>query len=132
MKIHILIVFIFFNIYSNAQWTKTSGPEGCSPNCFARITTGIICGTPQGLYFSSDEGQTWEAYSVFPFRNIISIITFSDTIVLLLYDEYSINNYIDSVYSSTSFDGGLTWMNPVLVTPIGPRESVFHSLTCSQ
>lgn len=82
----IKIFFLIFSLIVNsacAQWTQTNGPEGCYPTCFARISSGILCGSVYGMYFSSEEGQTWQDFVHFSIYNIHSILTRSDTIFVI-------------------------------------------------
>jgi hypothetical protein len=117
-KFVILFSFSLASLNMNAQWTRLSGPEECSPTSLIRVSNNILCGTPQGIYVSSDEGVTWSDYANFPTKYIVAMINFSDTIVILYRSGYVEVDYYDSIYSTTSFDGGATWSTPYFTSEL--------------
>jgi photosystem II stability/assembly factor-like uncharacterized protein len=56
-----LILFIILGFASNAysQWVQCNGPDGGYITCFAMQGNGILAGTPDGIYATSDQGDNW-------------------------------------------------------------------------
>ncbi len=44
----------------NAKWARTSGPEGAIANAFVSTTAGLFAGTNEGVYFSANNGRSWQ------------------------------------------------------------------------
>ena len=111
----LLATFLFSSLNGMAQFTQLNGPEGCFPNCFAKISTGILCGSMQNLYISPNEGRNWVAFSDFQGKQICSMLTSSDTIVLLYFSGIEVYDSYDSIHVTKSFDGGQTWPLDTLI-----------------
>ena len=116
----VVICSFFFSVnYANAQWQQTSGPIGVYVNCLIQHDTVAVCGTMQGLYFSSDSGSTWQNYPKFQNKNIQSIFATGDTLILIYSSGFTEEYYYDSSFSVTSFDNGVSWSNPLLISIFG-------------
>ena len=112
MRVFILATLLTVMVSSAfGQWTRTNGPQECTPTSLIRISSGILCGTPQGIYITYDEGQTWHDFTNFPTKSIDAIYNIADTISVIYSSGYSEYN-TDSMFSSVSFDGGQTWTSP--------------------
>ncbi len=93
----VVICSFFFSVnYANAQWQQTSGPIGVYVNCLIQHDTVAVCGTMQGLYFSSDSGSTWQNYPKFQNKNIQSIFATGDTLILIYSSGFTEEYYYDS------------------------------------
>lgn len=86
---------------ASAQWVQTNGPTGVSAYCLAKHDSVILCGTYQGLYYTSDEGNSWQPYPLFQTYTINSIYVEGDTLILMCFS--------DSSFSISSFDNGISW-----------------------
>ena len=121
----ICVLSLIFN-NAKAQWQQTNGPIGVGVNCMIQHDTVVVCGTHQGLYFSSDSGYIWQQYSQFENKNIQSIYTKGDTLILLFSSGFLENEYYDSTFSVSSFNNGLTWTNPILISIYGYSPVTLH------
>ncbi len=120
----LLTTFLLSSIIGQAQFTQLNGPEACIPNCFAKISAGILCGSKQNLYISPDEGRNWIDFPGFQGKQIYSILTASDTMVLLYDSGIDFYDHYDSVRVTKSFDGGLTWPLDTLINTFPFRPSL--------
>ena len=105
MKILYVTLFVFlFTTVSISQWERTNGPEGISINSLARVDNVLYAGTKaDGVYASTDEGNTWYASnSGIETKNITVITSINDTLLAGTLDY--------GIYHST--DGGQTWLPP--------------------
>ena len=68
---------------AKAQWQQTNGPLEAQINCMIKHDTVVLCGTLQGMYYSSDSGNSWFEYQLFQNKNIQAIYSKGDTIILL-------------------------------------------------
>lgn len=131
-KGHKCIAFVLICVLSlilnnaKAQWQQTNGPIGVGVNCMIQHDTVVVCGTHQGLYFSSDSGYIWQQYSQFENKNIQSIYTKGDTLILLFSSGFLENEYYDSTFSVSSFNNGLTWTQPILISIYGYFPVTLH------
>ena len=115
-KIFIFSFLILQSFVCTAQWSRTNGPQGGFPNTFARISNKIFCGTNHGMYSSTDEGIFWQEFNPFAAKKIHSIITFSDTIIVAFNNSVNQEFSNDSIFTRTSFDGGINWSIPYLIS----------------
>lgn len=121
MLIKYLTPFVFLFILSfntNGQWTRTSGPEGCYATSLVRLPNSILCGTYQGIYQSFNEGVSWTDFPFFQSRAIQSMISYSDTLIILHGTGFMDYDILDSLFCSTSFDGGNSWSTPIYINDI--------------
>ena len=103
MKILLVILSVFlFTTVSISQWERTNGPEGMSINSLASVGNVLYAGTKaDGIYASTDEGNTWHASnSGIETKNITVITSINDTLLAGTLDY--------GIYHST--DGGQTWL----------------------
>lgn len=93
---------------TNAAWQQTSGPEGGYVFNLERNATTIYAGTENGLWGSSDEGQSWQ--SVNPALNDLRVLCHfvSDSEILALVIKLG-PHYEDYPYFIRSTDAGQTW-----------------------
>ncbi len=104
---YILFAFLFISLGTNAQWIQTNGPYGSnSVSSLTRIPTGILAGSSNGMYFSSDEAANWQDYPFFQSEIIWQIASSGDTILIM----HSPSN---NLLLSRSEDGGNTWSVPL-------------------
>ena len=123
----VLICILFLSLNNaSAQWQQTNGPIGVTVNCMIQHDTVVVCGTQQGIYFSSDSGYTWQQYSQFQNKNIQSIYSRGDTLIMLFSSGFLEDYYYDSTFSVTSFDNGITWTNPVMLSIFGDIPATLH------
>ena len=113
MKNYLLFLFWFsislpLTSQTNAEWQQTSGPEGGPVHNLERNTTTIYAGTENGLWSSSDEGQSWN--SVNPAFNDMRIVGqfVSDDEILALAFKFA-PNYNETPYFLRSTDAGQSW-----------------------
>lgn len=106
--IHIVVSLFFLSSGVFAQWTPTGGPEGGWCNDMKKVGNTIWAAYPNGIYISTDEGNTWNKNSLF--SNYTNRITSKgDSIVVVEYNNINIQSY-------TSFDGGITWNPPIVIS----------------
>jgi photosystem II stability/assembly factor-like uncharacterized protein len=99
----IFVLVISFTV--NAQWSRTSGPEGISISSFAAINGIVYAGTEtDGIYASTDDGISW-----FPLNS--GIETKSISAIASLPGYLLAATFGNGVYRST--DNGQTWLAPV-------------------
>lgn len=111
MKKYFLVIVVLFSFNSTfAQWTKLTGPEGCTASGFVKTSHGIFLGTFGGLYISTDDASSWQVAPILQDAHVSSIVAVSDTVVLTYETTGDGVVFYDS-YTMTSFDGGLTWTN---------------------
>jgi photosystem II stability/assembly factor-like uncharacterized protein len=105
MKTFLLFLFsVILVSTSNAQWTRTNGPEGVSVSCLANINGIIYAGTQvNGVYISTDDGVSWIA------RNA-GIETYRISSIVSLHGFIFAGTFGSGVYRSS--DGGVTWAAP--------------------
>jgi uncharacterized repeat protein (TIGR01451 family) len=113
MKNYLLFLFclsITLPLFSqtNAEWQQTSGPEGGYVFNLERNSTTIYAGTENGLWSSSDEGQSWK--SVNPAFNDMRVVSqfVSDDEILVLAFQFA-PNYNETAYFLRSTDAGQSW-----------------------
>ena len=105
MKILFVTLFVFlFTSVSISQWERTNGPEGMSISSLASVGNVLYAGTrADGIYASTDEGNTWYASnSGIETKNITVITSINNTLLAGTLDY--------GIYHST--DGGQTWLPP--------------------
>ena len=108
MKKYFLVIVVLFSFNSTfAQWTKLTGPEGCTASGFVKTSHGIFLGTFGGLYISTDDASSWQVAPILQDAHVSSIVAVSDTVVLTYETTGDGVVFYDS-YTMTSFDGGLT------------------------
>jgi len=99
-KIIILIIAVFIINISNAQWQKI-GLDNNSPQTITCVDSNIYVGIyPNGVYFSSDNGNTWTAKN-----NGIPLTTF--VVNFLINGNYIFAATPDGLYLSTNY--GNSW-----------------------
>ncbi|HUR29907.1 MAG TPA: hypothetical protein VMZ69_00675 [Saprospiraceae bacterium] len=60
-----LLLLLFYCNPLSAQWVKTNGPEGITVDALFETGGTLFCGTnSQGVYRSSDNGNTWVASTI--------------------------------------------------------------------
>ena len=61
MKNIIQILFFFFTVSQIhfSQWIQTNGPYGGYVNCFTISGTNLFAGTNNGIFLSTNEGNSW-------------------------------------------------------------------------
>jgi len=98
---------------TNAEWQQTSGPEGGYVHNLERNATTIYAGTENGLWSSSDEGQSWK--SVHPSLNDLRVVSqfVSGDEILVLALKF-ISSYDEEPYFLRSTDGGQTWVQTAI------------------
>jgi photosystem II stability/assembly factor-like uncharacterized protein len=97
-QIFIAILLIAFN--ANAQWVKTSGPQGMNVNCFYGVGNTLFAGTSsKGVFRSLNSGTSWQLSN----KNIENNQVFS----LIAKDGFLFAGTNDGVYRSA--DNGATW-----------------------
>src|SRR5215831_1164593 len=58
----LLLTLLFAGFNAQAQWTKTTGPQGMIVNAFFQSGNKLFAGTTsQGVFKSTDHGVTWSA-----------------------------------------------------------------------
>ncbi len=96
------LVSILFAVANgvNAQWTQTNAPTGMTFNCFASFPGEIYAGSTSqgGVYFSTDDGATWNPTFAQPPNSIVYAIA-------------NVGNYtyigtLNGIYYATSYGGG--------------------------
>lgn len=78
----LLVILIFAQITTLAQWTKTAGPPGITVNALYQSGNLLYAGTSaKGVFKSSDNGVTWSAANT-GIKNFMVFSLFSDNIYL--------------------------------------------------
>lgn len=127
MKLLILffiIVFCTAGQRSYCQWIQTNGPQGGAVNCMEKVGADIWAGMTNGIYRSSNEGQSWQKL---PVINAIcsDIYHFNDTIVVIYQERIGYQSPDVNIYSITSFNAGATWTTPSFIDDAyGAVESI--------
>lgn len=99
----------------NAQWVRTSGPEGGYIQSFDLIGDLLFAGTDtDGLYASADAGASW-----MPMNNGMEFASVSRVVSK---DGMLYASTRSGVYRST--DGGATWLSPSPSSPINVGDLV--------
>ena len=103
-KLHVFVCALVLSVSANAQWSRTSGPEGISMNSLITVDGIIYAGTAtDGIYASSDNGVSWIA------RN-------SGIEDLNIYDMDYVPGFLFAATAGNgvfrSSDGGMTWLPP--------------------
>ncbi len=127
MKLLYVTLFVFlYTSASISQWERTNGPEGISINSLARLGNVLYAGTKaDGIYASTDEGNTWYASNIgIETKNITVITSINDTLLAGTLDY--------GIYHST--DGGQTWLPPsnyntVYVTSMAVKDQYVFAET---
>jgi len=57
------VIVLTFPKTSGAQWVRTGGPGGCDVNALLSSGTSFYAGTLDGVFRSTDNGATWQAFS---------------------------------------------------------------------
>lgn len=108
MKTIFIISFcLLFNNFISAQFVPTGGPEGGSCRSITRVGNEIWSNYANGIYTSTDDGNTWVTYPFFQ-SNTGNIASYGDTVIVIDY----LNNVVQS---NTSYDGGNSWNAPVAI-----------------
>ena len=109
----VFTVFIIFLIsfLTSAQWNPTNGPYGGKINCVASTGKRLLAGTNSGLYYSTNNGESWQIdTAVCPIDYILRgyyNLEVIDSIVVVVSDKDFVPRF--------STDYGVTW-HPGLVT----------------
>lgn len=104
----LLAASLKLNAQTNAAWQQTSGPEGGYVFNMERNSSKIFAGTENGLWSSSDEGQSWQ--SVNPaFRDIRIVAQYATDNELLVLGIKFMSSYDEEPYFFRSTDNGFTW-----------------------
>jgi uncharacterized repeat protein (TIGR01451 family) len=92
------------------EWVQTNGPEGGEVKIFRRNSGTIYAGTTSnGIWKSTDEGETWSyVHSQFNRTQVQSIEVYDSNIFVLCTRSFSANQIIDVVLF-ISHDDGSTW-----------------------
>ncbi|MBL0339939.1 MAG: hypothetical protein IPP71_02915 [Bacteroidetes bacterium] len=108
----IILFFCIFSTNTYSQWSKLPGPYGGVFSDIERVGNEIWLSSISGLYTSQNEGLTWQKSTLIP-QYCHDVIAFNDTIVIL----YSVPSTFNVLNKSiSSFDGGLSWHQPVLIS----------------
>ena len=93
-----LLLTLFNNSLTQAQWIQTNGPYGGFVNCFAKLGTKLFAGTENGVFLSTDNGKSWSATNTGMEGAYINSLTVFGTHILA---------GAQKIYMST--DEGATW-----------------------
>ncbi len=107
--LQLLFVFLFLLSCRSAmaQWTPLEGPNGGNINQIATIHGETWLCSYNGLFRSSDGGETWHHDAVFgDFNNVQGVTQFGDTVFLTNIGRFE--ETLTDVYMST--DGGSSWI----------------------
>ena len=105
MRLQLFILTIAFACITNAQWSRTSGPEGISISSVAAVNDTVYAGTEtDGVFASTDDGISW-----FPVNS--GIETQSISVITSIPGYLFAATFGNGIYRST--DGGQTWLAPV-------------------
>ena len=98
----IIVLLLSGETFSQTQWSRTNGPEGISVNRLVNIAGNIYaCTETDGLYFSNDDGQNWNALnSGMETMNIRDVISVPGYLLVATFGQ--------GVWRSP--DGGQTWL----------------------
>ncbi|MBL0341321.1 MAG: hypothetical protein IPP71_10505 [Bacteroidetes bacterium] len=107
----LISAFLTLTFACSAQWSKLPGPTGGPIFMIKQVGNEIWAAGKIGLFTSSTNGLTWQQ------SNLITgmchgLESYNDTVVIL-YVEYLSANF--KAYTKSSFDGGLTWQQPVFI-----------------
>ena len=103
------LVFISSNLF--AQWSQLDGPVGGNFRCLEKVGSQVWAGCNSGMYYSDNEGLTWERSTLF-YGACNDIQAWGDT-VMICYVEIEGTAY--NLKTISSFDGGLTFGAPVFI-----------------
>ncbi|MFI5218750.1 MAG: T9SS type A sorting domain-containing protein [Bacteroidia bacterium] len=110
-KMFFTAIIILFNTYLlTGQWTQSDEPQGGMCWSIEQVGNEIWTGYNYGVYVSTNDGATWTHHPTI-YSPTMDIHAFGDTIILLQQGYTAPFNY--RMETVTSFDGGLTWGNPV-------------------
>ncbi|MCB0576845.1 MAG: hypothetical protein KDC61_19960, partial [Saprospiraceae bacterium] len=102
-------LFLFFSSIANAQsqWAALNAPEGGRVLQIAEIGDEYWACTRNGLFRSSDDGQSWQQDALFgEFFRVSGLAQYGDTIYLYS-NEATLTGSESRFY--TSIDNGLNW-----------------------
>src|SRR5688572_24500316 len=110
LRFYLILGLIFISSTSFCQWTKLGSPIGGEFNCIEQVGNQIWAGCRSGMYYSDNEGLTWEKSTLF-YGICNSIIAFNDT-VIICYTEIEGTDY--NLKTISSFNNGISFGSPVL------------------
>ncbi|MDQ3050444.1 MAG: hypothetical protein M3Q95_06125 [Bacteroidota bacterium] len=108
----LLLLLAIAPVKVKAQWTQSEQPTGGYSAAIARVGNEIWDGTLYGIYYSANEGITWHRHPTL-LQPTIDLKTKGDSVIMLIQERPSA--FVYNLSTMTSFDGGLTWGNPVVV-----------------
>lgn len=109
----LLVLFTGENL--RAQWTQVPGPEGGKVNALEEWGNKIYLGSCSGLFFSNNQGLSWQKSPFFKNRAIAAIFSYGDTLVVN-YAEASLEfPWEFELKIASSYDQGLSWSTPFVV-----------------
>lgn len=89
----LIISITFISNFTFAQWVQTNGPFGGNIQCFGVSGTNLYAGTSNGLFLSSNYGNTWsEISNGLTNRNIQAIVSDGATTYVGTQDGIFISN----------------------------------------
>lgn len=114
MKKSFIILLILLAIAPSAvksQWIQSQQPTGGLSSVIAKVGAEIWVGTYFGIYRSTNEGVTWNRHPTL-LEPIIDVKVKGDSVIMLIQERPATNVF--NLSTITSFDGGITWGNPVV------------------
>ena len=108
---------VFSYAQNSAAWQQTSGPEGGYVFDLYRTAGTVYAATDNGIWASTDEGQTWSSLGADLQDHRVMAVYAKDAEIMALVIKFSGSNDSEgSFFRST--DSGLTWTKqPVSSTP---------------
>jgi photosystem II stability/assembly factor-like uncharacterized protein len=113
--IHFLVIIVTLFLLPctvSGQWSQTSGPSGGRAHDVKKVNDEYWVASNFGIYVSSNEGGSWTIHP--NFTNVYSndLLISGDSIIVI----YTTNLSDDAdIFCKTSFNGGQTWNQPVIV-----------------